>query len=344
MGRREASGKSGTVALALSLETFDLLQSGNAAPCAERFAVETGGGAGEVQSALQLPALQNPVTKTSVKEIAGAGGVYDANFVGRRIPETAAVPSESAVNAESGADGVAAEFAPEEGKSFEEVGFASGSSGEVARDDGIVDERENPGEFGGPAVEVGDDGDLSGAGPARRAASSGGIVAVDIEQAGARDPMLLEEGKRNAETRVPMPDDGAFAGVLVDEDEGKVAGRVPNGSEFRGNALAAKGAAMKFGDRIVAHAADVVRAESPAAASNHGGGDLSPEKDLRVEDFGFVAGRGEAGELVDMIGGIFADAEDVEFSRRVHVVVVQGKRRNGKCKARERIFASPAVW
>ena len=135
-----------------------------------------------------------------------------------------------------------------------------------------------------------------------------------------------------------MPDDGAFAGMLVDEDEREVAGRVPNGGEVRGDAFATEGAEMKFGGVVVAHAADVAWAESPTAAGDHGGSDLSAEEDLRVQDFDFVAGSGEMRELVDVVGGVFADAEEVEFFGRVHEVVVQGKRRSGKCKESEADF------
>ena len=212
-------GKSGTVALALPLETFDFLQSGNAAPCAECFAVQTGRGAGKVQDALQFPALQKAERKPGMKQIAGSSGVHDANFIGRRIPETAAVPREGTVDAECGAHGVIAEFAFEQRESFEEVGFAGRGGGEVARDDGIVDKLEHRSKVGSPAINIGDDGNFRGASPCRGTTGSGGVVAVDIEKPSGRDPVFLDEGRCDPETRVAMPDDGAFAGLLVNEDE-----------------------------------------------------------------------------------------------------------------------------
>lgn len=325
--------------MTLSLEAFDFLQRGNAASGAERFAIEAGGGAGEVQNALQLPALQNAVAETSVKEIAGASGVHDAHFVGRRIPETAAVPSESAVNAQSGANGVVAEFAFEEREGLEEIGFAGGGGREVAGADGIIHEFQDGGELGRPAVEVGDDGDFSGVGPSSGAASGGGVVAVDVEQTSGGDPIFLEEGRRNAETRVAMPGDGAFAGVLIHEDKGEVAGRVATDGKMKGNPFPAQGGAMQIRGGVIADAADVVRAKSPAAAGKQGGGDLSTEEDPGASDLGFMAGSGKVGEFVDVVRGVFADAEDVDSLRGTHETVVQGKRRSEKCKERRLVVS-----
>ena len=106
--------------------------------------------------------------------------------------------------------------------------------------------------------------------------------------------------------------------------------------EMEGDAFATEGAAVEFGGGIVADTAYVMRAKSPLAASDHGGGDLSAEEDLRVQNFGFMAGSREARKLVNVVGGIFADAKDVEFSRGTHAVVVQGKRRSENCKAGRR--------
>src|SRR5216684_5815974 len=48
----------------------------DAAAGADGGAVERGCGAGEIELALQRPALQNTVDKASVKNVSGAGGVY----------------------------------------------------------------------------------------------------------------------------------------------------------------------------------------------------------------------------------------------------------------------------
>jgi len=304
--------------LALSLETFDFLKGGNAAPSAECFAVQTGRGAGKVQDALQFPALQESVAKTSMKEIAGAGGIHDANFVGRRIPETAAVPRESAVNAERGTHRVIAEFAFEQRQSFQEIRFARGGGREVAGDDGVVDEFEYRSKLGRPAVEVGDNGNFRRASPGRGATGSGGVMTVDVEKPSRGDPVFLNKGRRDAEARVAVPGDGAFAGLRVDENEGQMARGAAADGQMNGDAFATEGAAVEFGSRIVSDAADIMRAKSPTATSDHGGSDLAAEQDLRAENFCFVAGTREAGELVDGVGGVFADAEDVEFFRGMH--------------------------
>jgi len=311
-------GENGTVAVALSLETFDFLKGGNAAPCAECFAVQSRRGAGKVQNALQFPALQKAERETGVKQIAGSSGVHDANFVGRRIPEAATVPSKSAVDAERGANRVIAEFAFEQRQSFQEIRFARGGGREVARDDGVVDEFEYRSKLGRPAVEVGDDGNSRRASPDRGATGSGGVMTVNVEKPSRGDPVFCNKGRRDAEARVAVPGDGAFAGLRVDKNEGQMTRGAAAEGQMKGNAFATEGAAVEFGSRIVSDAADIMRAKSPTAASDHGGGDLAAEKDLRAENFCFMTGTRETGELVDGVGGVFADAEDVEFFRGAH--------------------------
>ena len=83
-----------------------------------------------------------------MKYVASASGVGDAYFVGGRIPETMAVPSEGAIFAKSGTDGAAAELALKKGKGFQHVGFAGSRTREVARRDGIIHETEKRSEIG----------------------------------------------------------------------------------------------------------------------------------------------------------------------------------------------------
>lgn len=91
-------------------------------------------------------------------------------------------------------------------------------------------------------------------------------------------------------------------------------------------------AAMKVCSRVVADNTHVMRTQAPSLAGDESGGYLSAGHDLRAEHFDFGAEGGELRELQDGVGGVFADAEDVE-SRGRHNVVVQGIGREGKCKA-----------
>ena len=98
-----------------------------------------------------------------------------------------------------------------------------------------------------------------------------------------------------------------------------------------GNALLPEVAAVQLGGMVVSNATNVMGAEAPALAGDHRGSDLTTEHDLGAESFDLGAESRELGNLQDCVGGVLADAEDVE-SRRCHKVVVQGIGRAGKCK------------
>jgi hypothetical protein len=92
---------------------------------------------------------------------------------------------------------------------------------------------------------------------------------------------------------------------------------------MKGDVRGAEFAAMQFGGVVVADATDVVRPESPALAGNHGGSHLAAEHDARAKGFDLRAERRELGDLQNGVGGVFADAEDIEFGG-AHGVVVAG--------------------
>jgi hypothetical protein len=93
----------------------------------------------------------------------------------------------------------------------------------------------------------------------------------------------------------------------------------------------AKFATVKFGGGVVADDSDIVGAEAPSLAGDEGGGDLAAREDLRAEHFDLGAEGGELGKSENSVGGVFADAEDVE-TRSAHRVVVQGIGRGEKNK------------
>ena len=99
------------------------------------------------------------------------------------------------------------------------------------------------------------------------------------------------------------------------------------------DAGAAKFAAVKVSGVIVADGADIVGAQSPPLAGDESGGDLAAGHDLCAEHFYFGAEGGELGKLEDSVGGVFADAENIE-TLSAHKVVVQGIGRAEKCKER----------
>ena len=92
---------------------------------------------------------------------------------------------------------------------------------------------------------------------------------------------------------------------------------------------------MNLSGRVIADNSDIASAQSPALASDERSGDLTAGHDARAQDFDFGAEGREAGKAQNGVGGIFADAEDVEASS-AHRAVVQSSGRRGKIKRRER--------
>jgi len=220
-----------------------------------------------------------------VKEVACAGGVGDADFVGGRIPEAPAIPSEGAVNPERRTNSSAAVGSFEKRKRFEEVPLACSGAGQVPGCNRIIDEREQSGELRGPMVEVGNHRDIFCSSPRGSFAGSSRIVAVNIKKARGVNPTSLEKGRRYGEARIAAPDDSALTGLRLHENEGHLTQRFGRAGEMEGDAFTPKVATVEFRQVVVAHTADVMSAEPPTLAGNNGGGDLAAEHNLRVESF-----------------------------------------------------------
>jgi len=73
-------------------ESFDGLHGLNATAGADGSAVESGGGAGELQLPLQWPALQKPVNETCMKDVAGTCGVHRIDAISGRVVKSLAIP------------------------------------------------------------------------------------------------------------------------------------------------------------------------------------------------------------------------------------------------------------
>jgi len=92
-------------------------------------------------------------------------------------------------------------------------------------------------------------------------------------------------------------------------------------------------AAVEFCRGVVADGANVMSAQAPPLAGDQRRSDLAAGHDLGAEHFELGAEGGELGKLEHGVGGVFADAEDIE-KFGAHRVVVQGIGREEKCKAR----------
>ena len=156
-------------------------------------------------------------------------------------------------------------------------------------------------------------------------------MSVHVQEAGGGDPTPLERSRWHDQLGVAYPNDGALAGLSVDENERHLAQRPGDGDEITVDASFLQLAPVKIGRGVVADAADIVRSQPPSLTGNHGGGDLPAGHDLGTEHFELGAEGGELRETQDRVRGIFADTEDVK-SWLAHKVVVQSIGRGEECK------------
>ena len=204
---------------------------------------------------------------------------------------------------------------------------------EVAGDDEIVDVGDEGFDVGVEFVEVGDDGDVRFAGPGGGEDGGFGVVAVDVEGAGVGDPFAIEVGGAEAEAVVAADEDGAFA-LGVDEDEGLRAGGAGDRDEASfdtgiGTGVG-KGFAVEGGGEIVAEFADVAGAEAPVLAGDDGGSDLSAREGADGGIFGLGAASRVSGEGDDGVGGVEANADEVNLRGFCHVLTVNELRAAGR--------------
>ena len=266
-------------------------------------AVEGGGGASEVELLVEGPALEETEDEAGVKDVSGSGGIEYGDAVGGGEVEVVAVPGEDAVSAEGGGGEAAAVAAMHLLNCGGEIGLEHEAAGEVAADDEVIDVFEEEVDAGIDLVEVGDDGDSGGAGPACGEGGGGGVVAVHVEGAGVFDPFALKVRGLEDEAFVATAEDSSLAGG-VDEDEGVGAGSAGNGGDAGLDAGVAEGFAMKGGGYIVTEFADVAGGKTPVLTGYDGSGDLPAGEEAGggVLDFGSADGVGGDGDYG--VGGV----------------------------------------
>src|SRR5579859_2822817 len=316
-------------------ELFDFGDGANAAARADGGAIERGGGAGEFELARRGPILQKSVEEGGVENVAGAGCVRDVNLECGRVKKLRAVEGENAFVAERGGGEFVGEFFLDERERFLEIGFGGDAAGNVVAGDEEIDVGKKRVDAGVEIVEIGDDGNFCGASPFGGEGCGGGVVAVDQKGASGGDPFAAKFGGLEGEAFVVSAKDGEFA-CGVNEDEGLMAGAIRRGEEMRFNAGAIECGAMKLGGVVVAELSDVARAKAPGLASDHGAGNLAAGKNGGGIEFDFGAARGKFAERDESVGGVEAEAHDIDFRRLAHWKRVVSQRRRPQAARRIR--------
>jgi len=302
----------------------DFVEWGDVAAGADAGAVEGGGGAGEFELAGERPCLEQSIDEAGVEDVAGAGGVDRFDAEGGAIVELRAVVGEDAFGAEGSGGEAGVVPGADGGERFAEVGFAGDAAGDVAAGDEVIDQGEKGIDAGIELIEIGDYGDAGFAGPGGCRGCGGGVVAVEVKGAGFADPILIEIGGLEGEAIIALPEDGALAGV-VDEDESLLAGAAWRGEEMRFHAMVGELGAVKGCGEVVANFADVAGAESPGLAGDHCGGNLAAGEDVGGAEFDFRSGGRELVDGDESVGGVEADTDDVNFTYGGHLAALNVK-------------------
>ena len=194
--------------------------------------------------------------------------------------------------------------------------------GEVAADDDVVDIFEKGFDAGVAFVEVGDDGNADGAGPLRREGAGGGVEPVYMEDTRRGDPLALQVRGLKHHSFVALAEHGALA--VIDHNEILQAAGAGDCDDLRIDAGACECAAMEAGCIVVTEFADIARGEPPCLAGDDGGGGLSAGLKRACGVFNLGAALGEDGKRDDSVGGVEADADEINFLRCSHRVIVAG--------------------
>jgi len=271
-------------------EIGDVVERVDAAASADCGAVQCGGGAGEIELAVEGPVFEESVDEACVEDVARACGVDYRDAEGRGMEEAFAIECEDAFLAEGGGGEAAVVAAVHLAEGLFEIGLGCETRGKVAGHDEVVDVGDECFDVRVELIEIGDDGDAGFTGPGGGEDGGFGVVSVDMEGAGVDDPLAVEIGGVEGETFVAADEDGALA-LGVDEDEGLRAGGAGDGDDASVDtgfgAGMGEGFAMEGAGEVVAEFADVAGAEAPVLAGDDGGGYLSAGKSGDGGVFGF---------------------------------------------------------
>ena len=308
--RRVGDVESSRVAGACGHQALDDGYVLNGAARADSGAVQSGGGAGKLELALERPALEKSVDEAGVKNIAGAGGVESVHSKSGSVMKLRAVPGEDTFVAQGCGGEFAAELTAEGGERLAQIVICHQPAGDVSAGDEVVDVFDERFHARIKIIEVGDDGDAGCARPACGYGCGGGVVPIQVKNACAGDPFALEFFGVKSEARVAFPEDGAFARV-VNENESLLAGAAGGGEEMRLNAETRKFGAVNFGGVIVAQLSDVASAQAPELAGDHSSGDLSAGQNICGMKRNFRTKRGIVRKENKCVGGVEPQTDNV---------------------------------
>ena len=199
----------------------------------------------------------------------------------------------------------------------EGIALAGPSLGEFGAADQVVDAREHLIEARIDVVDIHADRDAMIARDAGGACDGGRVMSIDVQHTRARNLLRSDVRRVDGQTIRAMPEDGALAGGLIDDDVGALIGATGADLDVvqieAGFAQAGHLDAAAF---VVADSADVLGPQPELAAGDERAGHLAPgahdlafEGDLTAELRVFW-------NQQKRVGGVEADADQIEGGHR----------------------------
>src|SRR5580704_159248 len=139
-------------------------------------------------------------------------------------------------------------------------------------------------------------------------------MTVNQERMAIPQPVEAQIRRKDCNSWVPFPEDGALARSVVDEDEGGLASGVRDLEPMGLDTFASHFSRLEFAGRIISNFSNVAGTQTPTLAGYYGGRYLATRFSFGGEQLYFRIGGREIRQANDCVGGVDADPDDIHGS------------------------------
>src|SRR6266446_4973988 len=137
------------------------------------------------------------------------------------------------------------------------------------------------------------------------------MLAVHVQQPGALKPRLPQVRLLDLHPRIPMANNCAAPGSLLDKNVGEAAFGTRRPRQVRFNAELVQLGAMQFGMLVRAYRAYITSAQAPLRRGDHCGGYLAAEMNFSRYGVGFPVALRELREPQHDVRGVLSNACEI---------------------------------
>jgi len=141
-------------------------------------------------------------------------------------------------------------------------------------------------------------------------------MSVDVHETCGANPIPRQFLSAQIEPVITLPEDSALAGLLIDDDERKLARAINHLDQMCVYSFARELFTLQTACGIVSDFPDIAAAQSPTVAGNSSRGRLPSRKRTGGENLCFRVEGGETRHADERVGGVEADSDDIGVSSR----------------------------